>query len=199
VEEVSAKPAAAALRIQDYQDREQGGTIPEWVDRYLAEGLRGVERLDAFRDRYVFISLNEGTNFKALSQWSAAFSPAQDFARLAAARIEARLTAAAVTPFPDDTFGPFFEAMIKTASDAQFPGAVKEADFWIQQESAEAESEDNGVIREVYDFLVLASIGRDQLESQISVIFTAARANLVLHRNQTAAINRLRDSFFDGF
>jgi hypothetical protein len=183
------------FQIMDYQNKTEGETIPEWVDRYLAEGVRGVEKIAEFRNKYIFVGIGEGSNFRALSQWEAAFTPAQDFARLAASRIEARLITAAQPAIPDDTYGPFFEALIKKASDAQYQGAVKETGFWLRQISPESTE----VNREVYDFLVLISIDKNQLESQINTIFNAARTDIDPRRDQAAAINRIRENFFEGF
>ncbi|GHU72011.1 hypothetical protein FACS189450_09000 [Spirochaetia bacterium] len=190
------------FQIIDYQDRAKEGKIPEWVDSYLAEGIRGVENIPEFQNKYVFIGLSEGVNFNALSQWEEAFSPAQDLARLIAFRIGARFTTA-VQSDPDDTYGEFFETMIKGASDAQYQGAVKETGFWILRLSpakeTDEESEEQEVNREVYDFLVLISIDKKQLESQINAIFNAAKENINPRKDQAAAINRIGENFFEGF
>jgi hypothetical protein len=199
------KPLQPA-QIKDYQGRAEGESIPEWVNLFLAEGIRGVERLPEFWNKYVFVGLKEGSNFRALGQWEAAFNPAQDFAPLAAARIEARLITAAQSAIPDDTYGPFFETFVKNASDALYQGAVQESSFWIQQILPARETGEEGeegepaeVNREVYDFLVLVSIDRDQLEFQINGIFDAAKAHTTLKRDQAAAVNRIGENFFEGF
>ncbi|GHV55658.1 hypothetical protein AGMMS49579_19070 [Spirochaetia bacterium] len=202
-----------SFQIIDYQTRTAGADIPEWVNRYLAESARGVEKLAEFEDKYIFVGKGEGVNFNALRQWEMAFSPAQDFPRLVASRIEARIIGAAQNAILDDTYGPFFEALIKEASDAQYQGAVMETSFWVKllfsPDEAGAENEENeeseriGVNREVYDFLILISIDKNQLESQIIAIFDAARESIPTNpkprRDQTAAINRLRQYFFIGF
>jgi hypothetical protein len=198
-----------SFQIIDHQAKADGAEIPEWVNRYLTGGGREVENLPEFGDKYVFVGMSEGTNFKALSQWAAAFTPAQDFARLAASRIETRLTGAAQNATPDETYGAFFEALIKKASDAQYQGVVKEAGFWVQlllpadeadEENEEgAEQERTEVNREVYVFLILISIDKNQLESQINAIFNAARTNITPRRDQTTAINRIGENFFAGF
>jgi hypothetical protein len=198
------------IQIQDYQTRAEGENIPEWVNRYLSEGVRGVEEIPEFRNKYVFVSLSEGSNFKALSQWEEAFSPTQDFARLVASRIEARLNAVTQVTFPpDDTLGRFFETLIKKASDAQYLGAVKETGFWFQQffsvngenpegDSLEVPEDGAEVKREVYDFLILTSIDKNRLESQIDEIFNAAKA-IVSPKRDLSALNRIRENFFEGF
>lgn len=117
--------------IENYKGKENGGGIPEWVNLFLEDGARGVETLDAYKGSYVFVSRNVGNNFKALSQWSQAFSPELDFPRLAAARIEARFIKA--VPFPDNEYGSFYEALVRAASDAYWTGAVRVDDFWFQR------------------------------------------------------------------
>jgi hypothetical protein len=201
-------PPLEPFEIMDYEAKAEGGDIPEWVSRYLAEGVRGVEEIPEFQDKYVFVGLGEGPNFKALSQWEAAFTPAQDLARLVASRIEARLIAAAQTAIPDDTYGAFFETLVKNASNARYQGAVKETSFWVRQfppvDEAETdeESEEQGSIetdREIYDFLILIGIDRNQLEPQINSLFNAVKTELNPKRDQAAAINRVGEKFFEGF
>ncbi|GHU80308.1 hypothetical protein FACS189462_6040 [Spirochaetia bacterium] len=102
---------------------------------------------------------------------------------------------------PEETYGPFFEIMIKKASDAQYQGAVKEAGFWVRQfpPADEAETDEESEEQEIYDFLILIIIDKNQLESQINTIFNAAQKDIKLKRYQAAAINRIGEKFFEGF
>jgi len=111
--------------ILDYRNRDRGEFIPDWVYYYYEGNFSAIENLPGFRDKYVFISGNTGTNFNALLQWNEAFPTDLDFARLAAIRIEKRFLASAVT-YPDDEYGSYFEALIRAASDAQWVGAQRE-------------------------------------------------------------------------
>jgi hypothetical protein len=193
-------------RIQDYEGRAAGGNIPEWVSRYFTEGAGSVERMAEYQGKYLFVGKNQGINPNALGQWQAAFSPLQDFAQLAAARTEARLVRGAGGSYPDNVYGPFFEAMVKKAYDTKYRGVQKEKSFWVHlappqvppaapgEEEAEAEE---AAERPVYVFLVLLSIDRPAFEAQIDGIFNSAKLNLALTRSQESAVNRLHENFFD--
>jgi hypothetical protein len=202
------------FRIQNYQGKAEGGDIPEWVNRYFSGGGQGVERMAEYRDKYVFVGENRGTNFSALSQWQAAFSPAQDFAQLAASRIEKRLVSGAAGAFPDNVYGPFFEAMVKKAYDMKYQGVRKNEVFWVhllfpearpaalaEGEEPEEEEEDEGGTGEssLYVFLLLLTTDQPWFESQIGNLYNSAKTGLALTRSEEAAANRVWENFFNGF
>ncbi|MDR3192866.1 MAG: hypothetical protein LBT87_07360 [Treponema sp.] len=200
-------PAAMPrIQIQDYEGRAEGGSIPEWVNRYFSEGEGGVEKMAEYQGKYLFIGKNQGSNPKALGQWQAAFSPPQDFAQLAASRIEARLVRGAGDGYPDNVYGPFFEAMVKKAYDAKYQGVQKEKGFWVRlvppyvppAEPGEGEAgAEETAERPVYVFLVLLSVDRPAFETQVGGIVDSARGDLPLPRSQEAAVSRVRENFFD--
>lgn len=185
-----------------------GAPMPEWVNRFYHGGVRHVETLDIYRDKYVFIGENRGANLNALRQWAERFTAAQDFPRLAAARVESRLFAAA-SLYPDDEYGEFFEAVIKSVSDAEYPEAVKENSFWVKRrisgndeampdlyETAETE---NTAGQEIYEFLVLISIDKIVLRDRIQEQMAKVQTNVSPTRDQAESINRVRQYFFEDF
>jgi hypothetical protein len=195
----------AAPRIQDYQGKAAGGGIPEWVSRYFAGGGKEAEEMAEYQGKYLFVGENRGVSPGALGQWQEAFSPSQDFAQLAAARIEARLVGGAAGNYPDNVYGPFFETMVKSAYDAKFRGGRKEKGFWVHlvppplpPAGPEGEDAEEREERPLYVFLVLLSIDRADFEAQVNEIFGAVKARLRLTRNETAAVNRVYENFFDG-
>ena len=191
--------------IVDYKDKDQGEAIPGWVSLFLAEGVRGVEALVEFQDRFVFISRNEGNSFRALTQWAAGFSPIQDFPRLAAARIETRFSSS--IPHPDEEYGVFFETLIRVSSDTLWEGASRNDDFWIQRqgipneeeppEMEEAENQNPSI--EAWEFFILVSIEKSLFASQLDLIFNNIQVQPNPSRDQIAAVNKVKDRFYDGF
>ncbi|MDR1099920.1 MAG: hypothetical protein LBL28_05500 [Treponema sp.] len=181
-------------RIQDYQDAALGGIIPEWLSRFLLQGNLGVEEMEIYRNSYVFVGINQGTNFKALGHWTEGFTAAQDFPRLAAVRIEERLLGAA-SLYPDDEYGEFFEALVKNSSDAVYTGAIKESSFWILRQYGE----NAALAGERYDFFVLVTIAKSEFQAQVHAIMDGIRTNVPPTRDQAAAINRIKETFFDLF
>jgi hypothetical protein len=184
--------------------------LPAWVRSYLNGGVRRIETLDAYH-KYVFIGRNRGNNFNALQQWANGFTAAQDLPRLIVQRVERRLLAAAVL-YPDDEYGEYFAHMIKRVSDEEYPGAVKESIFWTKQKRIQSEAEtaenadletppENAVVEhaERYEFLILFSIDREAFQAQIQNIMTDIKTTTAPTRDQTTAINKIRQTFFEGF
>jgi hypothetical protein len=188
--------------------------LPEWVNRFINGGIPRVEALGAYRDKYIFIGRNRGTSLKALDEWAERFTIAQDFPGLAAARIEKRLLDAA-SLYPDDEYGEFFEAMIKSAFNAEYPEASKGDSFWIkwrvsggeralnfpETENAAGQDQEAGPVedQEVYEFFVLISINRLMLQTRIQNIMENIATDIPPSRYQAAAINRIQQNFFEEF
>lgn len=179
--------------------------LPEWLRNFLNGGIWRVEAQGAYWDKYIFIGRNRGTNLNALWQWAERFTVAQDFPRLAGARIENRLLAAAAL-YPDDEYGEFFEAMIKSASDEEYPEALKEDNFWVKwrisgepaaDPAGEGETENTG--RDIYEFFVLISIDKIALQNRIQALMANIQTAVPPTRDQAASINRIRQNFFEGF
>jgi hypothetical protein len=206
-------------RIIETQNGAAKVPIPEWLDRFLGrlrgarpenERLRQVETMAAYRNTYIFIGNNRGINRDALRQWALALTVAQDFPRLVARRIENRLVEAA-SLYPDDEYGAFFEAVIKGASDAEYPEAVKKEMFWIKWQidgAAETASDselfglseaEHDAKRELYEFFVLISIDKSSLQARIQELLDNTHTAVPPTRDQAAAIHRIRQHFFEVF
>jgi hypothetical protein len=178
------------ISILDYKGKVDGEEMPEWISLYLESGVRGVETLEIYSDFYVFVSRSEGFNLNALSHWLEGFSPELDFPRMAAARIESRFLS--VTRLPDDTYGSFFEAIIRAASDAPWTGAVREDDFWILKRT---DLDEKGI----YEYFILVTIMKTVFTLQLDAVFLNLRPYPPPTRDQIAAANRVKERFFDGF
>lgn len=194
----SSIPVPAPFIIIDYKNRAEGQPVPEWASFYIERNASAVETLDAYRNRYVFIGRNEGSNFSALCQWNEGFLPELDFPRLAAARIENRFR----VPYPDLEYGSFYLAMIRAASDAAWAGAVREDDFWIRRSYLPAEDDaqaEETAARESWEFLILVTMDKALFASQLGDVFRSIKPEPAPTRDQNAAANRVKDRFFEGF
>jgi len=188
--------------ITDFKHNDEGERMPEWVVRWLEGGITEVEAMDAYHGRFVFISRSEGNNFNALSRWAEWFNADLDFPRLAAARIEARFGSGVSNP--DSVYGAFFEALIRTASDARWTGAVREDDFWIRRKFYLVEEEifdpgETSPDEEDWKFLVLVTMDQSLFASQLNAVFRSVHPSPRPTREQTSAANRVKDRFFYGF
>jgi hypothetical protein len=182
--------------LTDYKNKAEGGPFPAWVEYYLAGNIAAVEALEEYQGRYVFVARNRGTNFRALEQWLRGFSAELDFARLAAIRIEKRFTQAA-GGFPDTVFGRYFESLIRAASDASWEGAVREDDFWLK--GSYQGPEGNAESGESYDFMILLTVDKNLLASQIEPLLFDVKPQAPMSKDQLAAVNRVREYFFEEF
>jgi len=167
--------------------------IPAWLRSFLSGGIEAVEKLDAYSNKYVFIGINEGANISPLKKWIEYYTVTQDFPMLAASRIEKRMYLTA-SMYPDDEYGAFYEAMIHNAYNAVYPEAVKEDNYWIK-----TKSENAGESSENYKFFVLITIDKILMQSIIRNMMTQTAADAAMTNVQNISVNRLRNTFFEGF
>jgi len=197
----AAAPAAPArvvpkYDVLDHKTMALGGDIPEWVSVYVNEGSTGVEALEKYKEKFVFVGEDSGTNREALRQWATGFTVAQDMARLVSTRVQAKFAGAAAGS-PDDEYGRYFENVVKSASDASYSGARKESDFWILKRYYKEDGKT--VDREVYDYYVLVTIDQETLKKQIDAVINGVKADKPLTQEQQTAVDRVKESFYEGF
>jgi len=165
-------------------------SIPEWLFVFFDGGIKAVESLNHYSGKYVFIGENKGGNFAALNKWAENFSPVYDFPILAAARVERRMILTS-SFYPDDEYGLFFEKMILNAYSGEYQGVVKEDVYWIKLKT------DNET--ETFNIFVLITIDKTVMRAVITNMMERASADVTLSSTQTAAVGRLRQTFFEGF
>lgn len=180
--------------ILDYKNRALGGGIPGWVELWLGSGNQGVENLGTFRNCFVFVSRNEGSNFNALNLWNEGFDVNLDFPRLATARIDARFSYSVSNP--DEEFGAFYFNLLREAANAAWTGAIREDDFWILKSFFYGEDEEP---RERWVFFVLVTMERNLFSSQLDSIFQRINPTPPPSRAQISAVNQVKGRFFEGF
>jgi len=174
--------------IVETKDGVPVNSMPVWLLAYINGGNRAVEQIETYSNKYVFIGVNEGEHFIALNKWADNFTAAQDAAILAAIRIEERMISTA-TLFPDNEYGAFFETMVKLAYSTAYPNAVKEETYWFKRAAGP----------ETYTFFVLITIDRNAMQSIVRNMITQANNATSATSSQATSINRLRQTFFEGF
>ena len=180
--------------ILDYKNKSRGEAMPSWVDAWLSSGLKGVETLNSFQSRFVFVQRNEGNNFNALQLWRDNFSSELDFPRLAASRVQERFSRN--VSYPDVEYGAYFEAVVRAASDAPWSGAAREDDFWLRKKYLRTEDEPE---EEKWEFLILVTVEKQGFITQIGTVFNSIAPNPTLTAEQISAVDRVKDRFFEGF
>jgi hypothetical protein len=176
------------------------GLMPAWLRSFLDGGIEAVESLDAYSDQYIFIGINEGENITMLNKWTEYYTVTQDFPMLAAARIEKRMYLT-TSLYPDDEYGAFYEAMMHNAYNAVYPGAEKKDVYWIKTNT---KNENTGESFENYVFFILITIEKEAMQSIIRNMITRTGTAVTmttgqLTTGQSNSINRLRNTFFEGF
>jgi len=184
------------IDIDSIIDFKNTGTNAEWLYAFLEGGIEAVELKDQYNDKYVFISVNKDENFPILEKWAENYSEIRDFPMLAAARIEKKMILSS-SLYPDDEYGLFFERLVKNAFTSLYPGTVKEDISWIKLKSDNENSNNN--LNEIYMFFVLITIDKQVLQNQITNMITHVLTSVSPTSAQRASINRLRQTFFEGF
>ncbi|MCL1958641.1 MAG: hypothetical protein FWF68_03480 [Spirochaetes bacterium] len=167
--------------------------MPSWLRSYLGSGINAVERLDAYNNKYVFIVSNEGDNVTVLTKWVDYYTVTHDFPMLVADRIEKRMYLTA-SLYPDDEYGAFYETMMHNAYKTEYPRAVKEDYCWIKTKSGNAEEPS-----ENYIFYLLITIEKYSMQSIIRNMIAKTSEAVTLTKSQNNAVNKLRNTFFEGF
>jgi len=169
--------------------------IPIWLLAYLDGGIGAVEKLDVYKDKYIFIAVKEGDNINVLNKWNDNFSEKLDFPIIAASRIDKRIISSA-TLYPDNEYGRFYETMIKYAYSTEYTGAAKEDSYWIK---IWYERENTWEYTESYKYFILITINKTSLQPLIRSMMMRAVSVVTVTNTQTNAIDRLRQNFFEGF
>jgi hypothetical protein len=82
--------------------------------------------------------------------------------------------------------------MVTKAFDTIYTGAQVEDTFWIRKT-------DENTFTDNYDFFIFISIERATLQYTINRMITEIRSAVTPTRAQAASINRLQQTFFEGF
>ena len=161
--------------------------MPEWLLTFIEGGNKAVERIEKYRDKYVFVGVNESANFITLNKWAENFTPQQDLAVLAARRIDERMIQGA-SLYPDDEYGAFYLTMVTAAYGTAYQEAEKEDFYWFKKDSSD-----------VYNFFILITIDKNTMQAIIRDMAAKAAAEAAPTGSQLISVNRLRQTFFEGF
>ncbi|MDR0409742.1 MAG: hypothetical protein LBH18_05030, partial [Spirochaetaceae bacterium] len=104
--------SSRVVEVLDYQGREDGLELEDWLSVYIVGGVLALEKLAEFAPYYVFVVEQYSSNLDTLTQWADNFSVEHDFPQLVFLRVYDRLTGN-ISAIPDDLYGSFFETMIK--------------------------------------------------------------------------------------
>jgi len=172
--------------------------MPIWLRTFLDGGIEDVEKMDEFRNKYVFIGVNEGDNITLLNIWVEYYTIMQDFPLLVADRIDKRMYLTA-SLYPGDEYGLYYETMMNNAYNTTYDSAVKEDTYWIKTKSQNTEGVVSPPPSETYKFFILITIEKNTMQTIIRNMMAKTSGEVKLTKIQKNEVNRLRNTFFEGF
>ncbi|MDR0540249.1 MAG: hypothetical protein LBG74_07090 [Spirochaetaceae bacterium] len=193
--------AGGEYQILDYQGKNRGLPAPWWAEPYLRGGTAAVETLsegnkDArdFAGKYIFISLQKSSNLSAILQWKN-FQTKPDFSTMIFPRIYRRIIRG-ISASPEQYYGAFFPAVLKTMADADWNEAALADSLWLIIRLPTQDMAESGVTNIV---LSLAVIDKQIFERKVNQLLDHIKIDGKLNREQRSAVKRLKSNFFDNF
>ena len=175
--------------------------LPDWLSAFLNGGIKEAERIDSYKNKYLFIASNQGRNFAALNKWVDNYTIEQDFPMLVAVRIEKRMNVSNFM-YPEDEYGIFYETLVKNAYGGEYPEAVKEDTYWVKTKAVDYNGDgeqESAALPEEFHYFILISVERAAMQAAVYNLISQAIASSAPSGAQVAAINRLRQNFFEEF
>ncbi len=139
-------------------------TLPVWVESYVSLGTKGLEKLADFSEEYCFVAEMSADNLNAAQAWLNGFEMPQVIARQISSRVESLFIGAAVGA-PEDTYGTYFENVVKTTTDVTFTGAKKISDWWSYIRVYDPDIKNS--FNDEYRVYVLYTMPRSLLDKQL--------------------------------
>jgi hypothetical protein len=206
------------FEILDHHNMANGAVLAEWASLYMNGGIPALEKTDEFAPYYVFVAEQTSRALNPLLLWRDNFNVEQDFPQLVFSRAYRRLTND-MSINPDETYGAFFETLMKRITSLRWPQARQYADTWLlvryslagpavpQPAAPEpsvplpfldepAEISDDS---EVYIYLILTVIEKADVENVLQALVDETSAALPLQRDKVQAINAIKSNLFPSF
>jgi hypothetical protein len=189
-----------------------GVALAEWVSLYIEGGIPALERAEEFAPYYVFVAEQSSPDIKTLMLWRDNFNLEQYFPQLVFLRAYRRLTNN-LSINPDETYGTFFETLMKRIAALGWPPAQVYAGMWLRvryfmEEPAESslqQDEDIDTPPEfstdsiLYTYLILTIIEKPEIENVLNALMDETYNDVSLQRDQAQAVNAVRSNFFSTF
>jgi hypothetical protein len=202
------------FEILDYQNRTDGENLAEWVTAYMNGGIQALERMNEFAPYYVFVVEQSSPDLNTLILWRDNFRAEQDFPQLVFLRVYRRLTEN-LSINPDETYGAFFETLMKRIPAIRWPQAQRYADTWVlahyslpepaapepseplpQDFDEQPETPDDS---RLYTYLIMVVIEKAEVETVLNALIDETSIDIPLQRDQAQAVSALKSNFFRTF
>ena len=170
--------------IIDHKTRDFGGNIPDWVTSTAME----LESQPAFEGLYVFVIDQVGKDLQGLQLWARGFIAPSEVARMVSTRVEDKFVGAAAGDM--DMLETYMEEVVKSVSEAEFPGLRTADSFWVKKQNR------NNTSMIEYRYLFLVTVPVEAVNLSIQRTFDQTiNNNPPKTEDEQTAINRVQDSF----
>jgi hypothetical protein len=188
---VSAANAVPTFQVIDHKYAAAGRDWPEWV---FAEPM-DLEKQEQYKDLYLFKFEEEGANLDATKTWANNFSVGSEISKIVSTRVQQKFAGAQAGD--KDKLGAYFENVVKLVSEATYSGAKKVSDYWVYKRyfKDDGKTED----KKMYAYYLLYSIPKATLQELINQRLKEAGQTVKPTPEQTTAMDRVKESFYEGF
>jgi hypothetical protein len=182
--------------IVDYKGSEFQANPPKWITAYIDGGIPAVEKLPEFSGKYCIIFEMDAENKDSVMLMIANFRAANEIAGRISTRVQSRFAGAQVGD--QKTLETYMESVVKVAREATVSGFFQDGEMWTQLQTFKpgAKKEPDKVIFRGYQ---LWTIDKDLLKQQIDKILDSTAANEPKTPEKQAAIDRVKEAFYEGF
>lgn len=185
----AAAPAARRPDILDHQGYAFGQEVPFWVTMEAID----LEKMDQFKDKYVFKFDNEGQSREGAEIVARNFGALQSIAQQVNTRVQAKFAGAQVGD--NNAVETYFENVVKALADAQFSGARQEGRWWVL---IRRYNPDGSAKPDVYNVILLYTMDKRVLDEQIRMALQRAGQTAPQSEEEQTARARVREIFNDG-
>ncbi len=178
-------------KIIEHKRSAFGGDPPEWVFMEQAE----LEGSDEYKDSYVFVFDETGTNLDGLKAWTRSFVAATEVARMVSTRVMDKFAGAQVGD--KNMVETYMEEVAKVMALAEYSGARRKADFWVHQQTF---TDKGKADQKIYRYLLLYTVPRERIDDAIErALGREDTRNKPKTEEEQAARDRVRELFSEGF
>jgi hypothetical protein len=188
---ISTANVAPTFKVIDHKYAAAGREWPEWVFQETFD----LERMDQYKDMYLFKFEEEGQNLDSVKTWTNNFSAASEIAKVVSTKVQQKFAGAQAGD--KDKLGVYFENVVKLVSEANYSGAKKVSDYWVLK----SYFKDDGVSEKErkYAYYLLFSIPKATLQELINQKIKEAGQAVKATAEQATAMDRVKESFYEGF
>jgi hypothetical protein len=149
----------------DHKGAAVGVSQPEWVVAAVANDYDDLERLSRLQGRLVIVDYASGQNLDLLRSWVNNFNAQAQVSRRISNHVEATFGGAQLGSKDSPENRQFIKEIIATLSSVTINGLSMDMDWWVLDRTVD---HGNGTQREQYNYYVVYSIAREDLDYQIA-------------------------------